>query len=106
MEESGDATAPDGFFATVSFNAVGDPFIEHRADKIHDSKGVKPFVTSPSKRGQTGAELGGGPLNVRMLFEGERFEEPHRTESKYRLQNTAKNILTSGFKYSSPAKVR
>lgn len=97
-----DKPSRDGGFSDPSFVTVGDPYSSKPPDKPRGLGGDrKPFLTSPPKRGQTGATFGPAPRKFDALT-GE-YAEQYKLQARRRLENTTKFIKPNGFVFSSPA---
>ena len=66
------------------------------------------FITNKQKFGQTGDNWNRGRygrrIGVQRLYEGEKYVDPHKNDTKWELEERAKNLTTNGFRYSSPNK--
>lgn len=101
-----------GVFSYVKPVSVGDkdgpnPYGElgQSAKVIHQISGVRQFVTSPQKKGQTAGNFGGGPRKFERLYEGEVYRNPQEVRVKDKLKAKEKNINERGFIPSSPGKI-
>lgn len=92
----------DGSFSQPSYNSIGDPYVDCKENKVHSIKGQRQFLTSCSKKGQTGADWGDGHRKFSGVAGS--YEEKYKEESRYRLENTKKNLTPNGFKFSNPSK--
>jgi len=94
-----------GTFSTPTFMGVGEPYI----DKMQsDNRALgRQFQTNKPRKGQTGDNwnrIHGRRQGVQVLFEGEKFVDPHTHERKWRLGEMKKNLTSNGFAYSNPNK--
>lgn len=94
----------DGSFSAPSYNSIGDPYVDSKENKVHSIKGTRQFLTTTSKKGQTGADWGPGPR--KFVGVSGQYQEYYKEEAGYRLQNTKKNLNTKGFTYGNPTKKR
>lgn len=69
MLETGEFEVPH------SYIGVGDEYVEHREKPLHHIKGVKQFVVSSPKKGQTAGTLG-GTYTAKPLFDVRRRANP------------------------------
>lgn len=97
-----DKVSRDGGFSDPSFVTVGDPYTQKKAPERGLGGELKPFLTSPAKKGAIAATLGPGFRK----FEGidGQYLEPYKLEAKRRLDNTTKFVKPNGFVYSNPTK--
>ena len=66
------------------------------------------FITNKQRVGQTGDNWNRGRygrrIGVQRLYEGEKYVDPFKHETKAANEERAKNLTTNGFRYSSPNK--
>uniref|UniRef100_A0A7S4C2H8 Cilia-and flagella-associated protein 96 n=1 Tax=Chrysotila carterae TaxID=13221 RepID=A0A7S4C2H8_CHRCT len=94
-----------GTFSTPSFGGVGEPYTDKRPADSR-VKG-KQFTTNQPRRGQTGDNWNRGTgrkADWNVLFEGEKYADPHTADRKSKNEERAKHLTPDGFKYTSPSK--
>ena len=94
----------DGSFSTPSYNSIGDPYVDCKENTVHVIRGQRQFLSASSKKGQTGADWGSGTRKFVGLTG--QYQEQYKEECTYRKENTSKNILPTGFRFSNPSKKR
>lgn len=98
----------DAFFSKPTFNCIGDPYHDPPLDpyKHGASKGVRQFLTSPAKKGQTANAIGYGPLEYKAMYlpGKEPFQESFKYQASRRMEGRKKFIAPNGFVYSNPMK--
>lgn len=92
-----------GTFSTPSFGGVGEPYSERRPA---DSRvRGRQFQTNAPRRGQTGDNwnrANGRKVDWSVLFEGEKYADPHTAERKWKKDERTKNLTQDGFRNSNP----
>jgi len=94
-----------GTFSTPTFSGVGEPYIDTQQGDTR-AKG-RQFQTNRPRKGQTGDNWNrthGRRQEIKVLFEGEKYVDPHTHERKWRLAESKRNLTTNGFCYSNPNK--
>uniref|UniRef100_A0A7S3BTE4 Cilia-and flagella-associated protein 96 n=1 Tax=Haptolina ericina TaxID=156174 RepID=A0A7S3BTE4_9EUKA len=92
-----------GTFSTPSFAGVGEPFIDTLSGDSR-TKG-RQFSTNKQRKGQTGDNWNRGPGRrqlFQVLFEGEKYLDPHTFERKWQLEESKRNLTSDGFRFSRP----
>jgi len=103
---AGKYTVPKmGTFSTPSYAGVGEPYVDTmQADTRTQGR---QFSTNRPRKGQTGDNWNrthGRRQGIQVLYEGEKFVDPHTHERKWRLEEGKKNLTSNGFAYSNPNK--
>jgi len=96
-----------GTFSTPTFGGVGEPFVDTLSADTR-TKG-RQFSTNKQRKGQTGDNWNRGPGrrldgDRKVLYEGEKYVDPHTYERKWQLDESKRNMTTNGFQYSNPNK--
>lgn len=91
------------FEVNRSFIGVGDEYVEHREKPLHHIKGVKQFLTTSPKHGQTAGTFG-GTYEIKPLYSGEPYVEPGKGTTREKMKSRERYINPRGFVPSSPAK--
>ena len=63
------------------------------------------FSTNKQRKGQTGDNWNRGPGRrqlFQVLFEGEKYLDPHTFERKWQLEESKRNLTSDGFRFSRP----
>jgi len=93
-----------GTFSTPTFGGVGEPYDDTKKMSDSRAKGNQ-FTTNKQRGGQTGDNWNrnsGRRNDVKRLYEGEVYVDPHTYERKWKMEQKKKNLTPDGFKYSSP----
>lgn len=97
-------TNDDGAFMKTTSTDIGTPYQDPPRNTVHESRGKRQFQTCNPKEGQSADNWGEGKREFLRLSEKEPYQDPHRRETKTRLDNRAKDRTEFGFKFSSPMK--
>lgn len=95
-----------GTFSQPSFGGVGEPYQDGRQRESRTTG--RQFTTNKMRKGQVGDNWNRGQHGKRqgfqLMFEGEKYAEMHKIESKFAVEEAKKNLTTNGFRYSSKPK--
>jgi len=93
-----------GTFSTPTFGGVGEPFTDGRQRESRTTG--RQFSTNNQREGQVGDNWNRGPygkrVDVKRLYEGEKYQDPHKFTTKFEMDERQRNLTTNGFRYSSP----
>jgi len=92
-----------GTFSTPSFGGVGEPYVD-KFSADSRTRG-RQFTTNKPRFGQTGDNWNrehGRMTDYKRLYDGEKYEDPHTGEKKWKMDQKTKNLTPDGFRYSNP----